>query len=940
VRWLPVVVFLATSVAFCFLPLAGRRAMVGSDIAEWGSPYRDDLGRAPHVQNPAQGDQHEAVAVPVGFFAHLRSGEWQMWDPASAAGQPSGILPISGVLSPFSAGYLFTPGWYAVGLKIFLTLLFGQAFTYLLLRRLGAGVAAATAGAVAYAFAGTGLVLMLRLTAGFVLPAILWAAHRLVERPNLRGAALLGVFTAWAWMEGFAAGFVYCAYVLAAWFVYLVAAEWMAARRREGPAARRMALQRLGWGSVAGLWALLMSLVTLVPFAVEIIDRATLASRGMPAPLPQLELLGLYSDKALGGFLPGPDYWNGLNPVESGVQAGLIVMVAALGGLLAAALGRLTLRSTGARAWPFFCVTAVVVAASVYLGGPVIAVVGHLPGVYGNPINRLRFVLNLALVVLAALSLDGLWGRSGERVGDRRRPGRVVSSLTLAFFVIVTFWQVPGFLRGVSEAGQIRSTLAYAALVAAVTAAAAGAAVLAWRRPRWVVGCAGVISLLLYVQLGVPYASFTPAVPPGDVVGIRPLHEELAALTGDSYRVTGQMFLTLPPNSSAATGIGDLRFSGLHSSEYKELLEAVNPRVWERDAFKPLLFSDEWNLRSPVLDDLAVRYFVIGTGDTPLGTLVESDTGWDSWSDPASLSASARTFEAPGPLQGLRIPVRAAGGDCDASTLYFTLRTGDDVVDVVQRPGFDLADDDWQDVAVTGDDLAGGAAVTVDVNAVGGGCRLDVGTVGDVAGARRIARQVRVPDPTEGVRVALTSQGWVYERPTARPIVTSHGRWRGYDDQEALLADLSRRPPEDAGVASFVGDAGALPASGDGPDGTVTVDRHGDHDWTLTTGATAPQLVVVSQNRARGWTATVDGEPVSTVAVDGALTGVPVPAGTHEVRLVYRPWHFLVPAAVSLVALIAALAVIAWPRRRRGSGADAAKNQTSAPEAEVAAPVS
>ena len=76
-------------------------------------------------------------------------------------------------------------------------------------------------------------------------------------------------------------------------------------------------------------------------------------------------------------------------------------------------------------------------------------------------------------------------------------------------------------------------------------------------------------------------------------------------------------------------------------------------------------------------------------------------------------------------------------------------------------------------------------------------------------------------------------------------------------------------------------------------------------------------------NRSAGWTATVDGRPAPLVSVDGALMGVFVPAGDHVVRLRYLPKSFVAGAAVTGIALAAAvvaLVVPAWLSRRR-SGA-------------------
>ena len=72
----------------------------------------------------------------------------------------------------------------------------------------------------------------------------------------------------------------------------------------------------------------------------------------------------------------------------------------------------------------------------------------------------------------------------------------------------------------------------------------------------------------------------------------------------------------------------------LRSRAAKELIDAVTPQAFVRDPLKIVLSSAEWNLASPVLDDLAVRYFAIGTDEMPLGRVTARDEGWDAGPDP------------------------------------------------------------------------------------------------------------------------------------------------------------------------------------------------------------------------------------------------------------------------------------------------------------------
>ena len=69
---------------------------------------------------------------------------------------------------------------------------------------------------------------------------------------------------------------------------------------------------------------------------------------------------------------------------------------------------------------------------------------------------------------------------------------------------------------------------------------------------------------------------------------------------------------------------------------------------------------------------------------------------------------------------------------------------------------------------------------------------------------------------------------------------------------------------------------------------------------------------------ARGWTATVDGEPAPVLRANGKHRGVPVSAGGHDVVLHYRAPGL--GAGLWLSALAALASVGTWIRVSRGPG--------------------
>lgn len=75
-------------------------------------------------------------------------------------------------------------------------------------------------------------------------------------------------------------------------------------------------------------------------------------------------------------------------------------------------------------------------------------------------------------------------------------------------------------------------------------------------------------------------------------------------------------------------------------------------------------------------------------------------------------------------------------------------------------------------------------------------------------------------------------------------------------------------------------------------------------------------IMLLSMPYEKGWTAYVDGEKAETCKVFGALTGVKVNAGEHDIRLVYVPEGF-VPGVIASGASLVLCGVIAYFDRRR-----------------------
>ena len=90
-----------------------------------------------------------------------------------------------------------------------------------------------------------------------------------------------------------------------------------------------------------------------------------------------------------------------------------------------------------------------------------------------------------------------------------------------------------------------------------------------------------------------------------------------------------------------------------------------------------------------------------------------------------------------------------------------------------------------------------------------------------------------------------------------------------------------------------------------GASGAVISGEMGDGgSGTWTVFAERPSLFVTSYAWMEGWHATVDGKPVPVARTNALVLGVPVPAGSHRVRLTFTPPGWTAGRNISILALV------------------------------------
>lgn len=183
------------------------------------------------------------------------------------------------------------------------------------------------------------------------------------------------------------------------------------------------------------------------------------------------------------------------------------------------------------------------------------------------------------------------------------------------------------------------------------------------------------------------------------------------------------------------------------------------------------------------------------------------------------------------------------------------------------------------------------------------------------------ARFLVVPTAEEPPIAArpLVSEGryTLYEIEGWQPLVSVVGDWRVAGDATALREVLA--PGFDPGsVAVLREDPGVEPTAA--APGTATVTELSPEHLVVDVEAGGSSIVVVRNVFDPAWTATVDGRSAPVIPTDFFLQGIPVPAGRHEVELIYRdPWigRGLVASGVVWGAL--GIIVIALAGRERRS---------------------
>ncbi|MBS1871135.1 MAG: hypothetical protein JSS99_15905 [Actinobacteria bacterium] len=548
----------------------------------------------------------------------LRSGTFPAWDPHVLTGIPFVSNPQTGLFTPFSLPLWILPFTYAFGVVAALKLWAAAMGTYLLVRELRLGFLPGLVAGVAFAFCSMNVMWLMPEAVPAVvvmLPWMLWLVERLARGGGLRSAIGLAGATAVALGGGHPGTQVH---------VLLVAGCYALLRaglaRERAPPERAKTLALTFGGLVAGIGLVGAMMVPEIVSSHGTVG--TLAREGGHGTLPGLERMpfGMIRTALF------PDWWgrpSGLETADSPLHSLNLnyeerTFYAGVVALVLAAIG-LTSRRALRRQAPFLVLGGLGLAIALHAPG-LWWLMTHLPVVELVENQRLHFVFELAVAVLAAFGLQAVLDRPQERGRHLAvAAGAVGVGLVAALLAHVG----PGdagrtlrhFLTGrdFQSRGAIELTTVVWFLLFALGATVT--LLVLRRRPALATAAAAALVLLATLDMLHFADRYNPMAPAGRVTPPRtPAIAYLQQHRGDG-RFVG-LELALPPEQSIRFGLSDVRGYNppFPTKQFLALWRAASP---DQAAWMPTTIDAVSPAAVQVTGALGARYILTGPGATP-----------------------------------------------------------------------------------------------------------------------------------------------------------------------------------------------------------------------------------------------------------------------------------------------------------------------------------
>jgi Bacterial membrane protein YfhO len=872
-------------------PLLGLRVFHGTDLLLDRTPWRVTPPGDVQASNPVVQD---TVSTFMPLHAEVRrrllDGDFPMWTALPAGGLPLGTVPDEGTFGPLNLPYRVAPLWYAPGLAKLLELGVAAGFTFLFLRRLGLGRPAAVLGGLTFAMSGFQVVWTNwpQSHVGALIPALFWAVERAIQERGLRHALPAAAVVAAMVFEGFPS---VAGYALVAVVAYAVVR--LAASRGMGRADR----VRVGGGLVA---AIVLGLALTAFQALPLAERAGRLDldyriQGPDSHLPPSTAATLAVPNAFGSPVDG-SYFGPLNYVEIQAFAGASSLV-----LIAAAAAWSTARPLPRGSRSFLWAAAAVVAVLLFVGGLLLAAFQVTDLFHLNFVTRLRSVFGFLLACLAAAGLEAVADRARGAGPSVRHWVAWSGAAVVAVLGLVALWRVG---EGAGRGGFV---LGQAVLPVAVAAVVAIAIVLSRRvRPRGAVLAAWVVPVAFAVEALAFAVPYWPRVSRDDFYPTTPAHHLVAARLGSERLVGagGAMY----PGTTTYFGLRSLTTNNTlpQLPTWEDLIRAVDPSAFDRSPVYPGIAPRAEAAASPVLDRLAVRYFLTPPTVRAFGSRV--DVAPAGGADVELSAGGAVTGAIPGgPVRAVLVDAVAASGLGGGSRLTAEVAAGGEPLGRGAQLVFPEQVPGEIQVPVTEPCLpACPDRLEVRIGMDGPG---RVTLAGDGRGS--VARAV-VTGGDDGVRLDLVANVIGYRRLTALPRIRWASSARIVEDPAERVRLLASGAAPDEVVLTGPGPLGS------GEDAELEVLEDSGDRIEVRVSAAGQGYLVVADPLQHGWEAAVDGVPTTLRDADHGVVAVLVAPGRHRVTLRPHPpgWSLgLALSAISLVTLVG----LAWISRRRGA---------------------
>ncbi|PFG32516.1 DUF6044 family protein [Sanguibacter antarcticus] len=889
-------------------PLVGNGVFIGTDLMASLPPWKSDTQSVEVRENLWISDTIDS-GMPQSelLVSSAKEGFFAQWNPYQAGGVEIGGLPNSGMFSPLSIPRWVLPLSYAnavIKVLEIVTITIGMA---LLLRRFRIPSAAWPIASVIYASSGflVAWTNWQHTRVAALIPLLFWAVDRAVVGRRPRSAIPVGLVVGAMLLGGFPAVTAYALYGAGAFAVVRTLVghrPW-----KDRICSLVIAITGVVLGFLLAAWQ-------MVPFlynATTVIDFDSRAQNS-DSHLSLADLATSLVPSILGGS-GNRDQWSpDLNPVEnfSYLGVGALVLVGA------AILSRPRDKPEKILFW-FFGGAALLSLLLVYVGGPLLGLVQHLPIFSNNLIGRLRVMTGFFVAVLAAYgygrivsgsaSVPAFWAGPLAARGTAAIRWMTVLVLAIAASVVVrrTLFLVPA--EAIDDVR--RSTVQIGAL--GVLLALAVLAALFVRSARVVVGVlAPIVVVIPALAVTTTWWARSASDTFYPVTGAHTFLEE--NLDGNRYTPVGQTAL---PGTNTFYKLRTLGGHAFHSPEWKELIIAADPSAFLSTTYSSISQENlASTVESPILDRLAVDYVVADPNSEILGAV-------DAGAAPESQATLDR--DAPlqgsvesGPLRGVLLKsITQDREDLDGSTLQVRVVAEADGAVLAENETWavHLSPNQW--VALAGDQIPASMRWRIEVTVDD----LDAtGTVGVDAGGALAIDVVRPVD--DAVRVVHTGDATIYERTGALDRVRWASEATVIEDEDARLRAMASGTYE-ASVVILEDEADA--STGTGGEAVVTEIENDTNHVEAMVDAKGPGWVVVADSLQRGgWTATVDGKDTDLLPADHAAVAIPVDEGVHTVLLSYETPGLrtgVIVTGTTIMTLVICGLIAGVERRRRRS---------------------